>query len=171
MNGGAWMCNPKGQEPLETNYDDDDDSWEVKAFEQDTKGNIYGATWPPRSYTCNFCRREFRSAQGLGGHMNVHRRDRASKAHQEYPIAAVAAARNGGATLPNACVPPIREGLSCFYRFQNPSGIFGNSCDMVMNVYGNTTSFHSRNVVGPVLDYSRGDDEIDLELRLGHKPP
>ncbi|OEL32294.1 hypothetical protein BAE44_0006686 [Dichanthelium oligosanthes] len=29
------------------------------------------------SYTCGYCRREFRSAQALGGHMNVHRRDRA----------------------------------------------------------------------------------------------
>lgn len=34
-------------------------------------------SWPPRSYTCSFCKREFRSAQALGGHMNVHRRDRA----------------------------------------------------------------------------------------------
>ncbi|GAB2294513.1 hypothetical protein Dimus_028718 [Dionaea muscipula] len=34
-------------------------------------------TWPPRSYTCTFCRKEFRSAQALGGHMNVHRRERA----------------------------------------------------------------------------------------------
>ncbi|CAH8389827.1 unnamed protein product [Eruca vesicaria subsp. sativa] len=33
--------------------------------------------WPPRNYTCSFCRREFRSAQALGGHMNVHRRDKA----------------------------------------------------------------------------------------------
>ena len=33
--------------------------------------------WPPRSYSCSFCRREFRSAQALGGHVNVHRRDRA----------------------------------------------------------------------------------------------
>ncbi|CAA7041912.1 unnamed protein product [Microthlaspi erraticum] len=33
--------------------------------------------WPPKNYTCSFCRREFRSAQALGGHMNVHRRDRA----------------------------------------------------------------------------------------------
>lgn len=36
-----------------------------------------GLSWPPRSYTCTFCNREFRSAQALGGHMNVHRRDRA----------------------------------------------------------------------------------------------
>ncbi|XP_010517767.1 PREDICTED: transcriptional regulator SUPERMAN-like [Camelina sativa] len=33
--------------------------------------------WPPKNYICSFCRREFRSAQALGGHMNVHRRDRA----------------------------------------------------------------------------------------------
>ncbi|KAM0054224.1 putative transcription factor C2H2 family [Helianthus debilis subsp. tardiflorus] len=38
---------------------------------------VHGFSWPPRSYTCTFCKREFRSAQALGGHMNVHRRDRA----------------------------------------------------------------------------------------------
>ncbi|KAE8662334.1 putative C2H2 and C2HC zinc fingers superfamily protein [Hibiscus syriacus] len=38
---------------------------------------LAGFSWPPRSYTCSFCKREFRSAQALGGHMNVHRRDRA----------------------------------------------------------------------------------------------
>lgn len=36
-----------------------------------------GFSWPPRCYSCSFCKREFRSAQALGGHMNVHRRDRA----------------------------------------------------------------------------------------------
>ncbi|XP_057459214.1 transcriptional regulator SUPERMAN-like [Lotus japonicus] len=36
-----------------------------------------GLPWPQRSYTCSFCRKEFKSAQALGGHMNVHRRDRA----------------------------------------------------------------------------------------------
>lgn len=30
-----------------------------------------------RTYTCTFCRRVFRSAQALGGHMNIHRRERA----------------------------------------------------------------------------------------------
>lgn len=49
-------------------------SWEELAFAED---DAAGSMWPPRSYTCNFCRREFRSAQALGGHMNVHRRDRA----------------------------------------------------------------------------------------------
>ncbi|KAL3499877.1 hypothetical protein ACH5RR_038970 [Cinchona calisaya] len=74
----TWMWNPKQE--LDQ---DEDDSWEERAFEQDT-GNINGTTWPPRSYTCTFCRREFRSAQALGGHMNVHRRDRA-RLHQAHP--------------------------------------------------------------------------------------
>ncbi|WOL06944.1 hypothetical protein Cni_G15679 [Canna indica] len=54
-----------------------DESWEEKAFAEDTAGHLGGCIWPPRSYSCSFCRREFRSAQALGGHMNVHRRDRA----------------------------------------------------------------------------------------------
>ncbi|XP_050374370.1 transcriptional regulator SUPERMAN-like [Argentina anserina] len=36
-----------------------------------------GYPWPPRAYICGFCKREFKSAQALGGHMNVHRKDRA----------------------------------------------------------------------------------------------
>lgn len=72
------MWNPR--DPQE-----EDDSWEVRAFAQDTT-NIMGTTWPPRSYTCTFCRREFRSAQALGGHMNVHRRDRARLHHHHHHL-------------------------------------------------------------------------------------
>ncbi|WVZ08816.1 hypothetical protein V8G54_022162 [Vigna mungo] len=53
----------------------DDHSWEEQAFAKDAAWS--GCVWPPRSYSCTFCTREFRSAQALGGHMNVHRRDRA----------------------------------------------------------------------------------------------
>ncbi|CAL4985777.1 unnamed protein product [Urochloa decumbens] len=52
-------------------------SWEEQAFARDAAADLGGCVWPPRSYSCTFCRREFRSAQALGGHMNVHRRDRA----------------------------------------------------------------------------------------------
>ncbi|KAG2238942.1 hypothetical protein Bca4012_023725 [Brassica carinata] len=179
MHGGAWMWNHSKNE-----VEDDDESWEVKAFEQDTKGNIYGTTWPPRFYTCNFCCREFRSAQALGGHMNVHRRDRASKAHQGPPAAAVAAISGGGSgggrtTFLNSCVPPKTtliiqstasnsEGLSHFNQLQNPNGMFGNSSDMV-SFYG-TEPFPSSNLefsllnspveVSPMLiQYPTGDDE------------
>uniref|UniRef100_A0A0D9WUI5 C2H2-type domain-containing protein n=1 Tax=Leersia perrieri TaxID=77586 RepID=A0A0D9WUI5_9ORYZ len=63
----GWPAHGGGGEP----------SWEEQAFAQDAAGHLGGCVWPPRSYTCSFCRREFRSAQALGGHMNVHRRDRA----------------------------------------------------------------------------------------------
>ncbi|ONH93351.1 hypothetical protein PRUPE_8G228000 [Prunus persica] len=39
--------------------------------------NLCDISWAAKNYACSFCKREFRSAQALGGHMNVHRRDRA----------------------------------------------------------------------------------------------
>ncbi|TYI44756.1 hypothetical protein ES332_A01G260400v1 [Gossypium tomentosum] len=30
-----------------------------------------------KSYTCSFCKKGFSNAQALGGHMNIHRKDRA----------------------------------------------------------------------------------------------
>ncbi|KAG2289763.1 hypothetical protein Bca52824_049367 [Brassica carinata] len=62
--GGVWI-------PKKSNKES---SWEELAFAED---DAAGSLWPPRSYSCSFCRREFKSAQALGGHMNVHRRDRA----------------------------------------------------------------------------------------------
>ncbi|CAI9785720.1 unnamed protein product [Fraxinus pennsylvanica] len=44
------------------------------SFEKDL---TCGFSWPQRNYKCSFCKKEFKSAQALGGHMNVHRRDRA----------------------------------------------------------------------------------------------
>ncbi|KAK9123897.1 hypothetical protein Sjap_013499 [Stephania japonica] len=35
------------------------------------------STHQARSYECNFCKRGFSNAQALGGHMNIHRKDRA----------------------------------------------------------------------------------------------
>ncbi|CAA0836374.1 Probable transcriptional regulator RABBIT EARS [Striga hermonthica] len=62
------------------------DSWEEQAFAVDSAGALGGGcVWPPRSYSCTFCHREFRSAQALGGHMNVHRRDRARLKQQPDP--------------------------------------------------------------------------------------
>ncbi|KAK4742021.1 hypothetical protein SAY87_000022 [Trapa incisa] len=153
--GGAssWMWNPDHQVPpnprLPGQSHQDDDSWEVRAFEEDTS-NIMGTTWPPRSYACIFCRREFRSAQALGGHMNVHRRDRA-KLHQttsQYssPIA------GGGlcssfSTTRNTTMPshPLiipnqhlvtGQGGPCLdlyhYQLPNPNGTFSFSSGLII---------------------------------------
>jgi len=52
-------------------------SWEERAFAEDAARLLGGSMWPQRSYSCTFCTRDFKSAQALGGHMNIHRRDRA----------------------------------------------------------------------------------------------
>ncbi|KAL1200644.1 Zinc finger protein 10 [Cardamine amara subsp. amara] len=149
MYGGAWMWNPN---KVEESMEEDDESWEVKAFEQDTKGNISGTTWPPRSYTCNFCRREFRSAQALGGHMNVHRRDRASSRAHQGPNAA-AAARSSGGTFLNSCALPLPTTTLIIQSTAS-------------NLEGDDESIGSmKETTGTSVD------EPDLELRLGHNPP
>lgn len=38
-----------------------------------------------RSYECVYCKRGFTTAQALGGHMNIHRKDRANKAKPNFP--------------------------------------------------------------------------------------
>ncbi|KAD4178155.1 hypothetical protein E3N88_26746 [Mikania micrantha] len=40
-----------------------------------------------RSYECTFCKRGFTNAQALGGHMNIHRKDKAkAKQHTTGPV-------------------------------------------------------------------------------------
>ncbi|KAL3506071.1 hypothetical protein ACH5RR_031453 [Cinchona calisaya] len=58
---------------------------ECKGITHDQSNLLDLLSWPPRSYTCSFCKREFRSAQALGGHMNVHRRDRARLRQWQSP--------------------------------------------------------------------------------------
>ncbi|CAI8612703.1 unnamed protein product [Vicia faba] len=41
-----------------------------------------GGPTQARSYSCTFCKRGFSNAQALGGHMNIHRRDRAKLKQQ-----------------------------------------------------------------------------------------
>ncbi|KAJ6405731.1 hypothetical protein OIU84_013652 [Salix udensis] len=38
-----------------------------------------------RSYECVFCKRGFTTAQALGGHMNIHRKDRAKSRPGSVP--------------------------------------------------------------------------------------
>ncbi|XP_010558920.1 PREDICTED: tropinone reductase homolog At5g06060-like [Tarenaya hassleriana] len=58
-------------------------SREETAFAFADAEDYSGCVWPLKTYTCSFCTREFRSAQALGGHMNVHRRDRARLKHNQ----------------------------------------------------------------------------------------
>ncbi|KAJ4728703.1 transcriptional regulator SUPERMAN-like [Melia azedarach] len=195
----SWMLNPK-QAPQ-----DDDDSWEVRAFAEDT-GNVMGTTWPPRSYTCTFCRREFRSAQALGGHMNVHRRDRA-RLHQTQPQGSINIPTSSS-TSSSTLIIPTQEfatngGLCLLYQLPNPNGVFTPTTMTACAIDSPSTllsisPYPPNNLINfpvnpPGLNssqcYSTKDpststndnsnnvnnsnesavEELDLELRLGHR--
>lgn len=189
-NNYNWMWNPKHHQEHQENQEEvveeeDEDSWEVKAFEQDTTGNNI-VTWPPRSYTCTFCRREFRSAQALGGHMNVHRRDRA-RLHQTLPTPTPTAS-----TSSTALLIPAQEfggGLCVLYSLPNPNAV-NNSCmdspstttvlsispfepnNLVAPLFPNPNSSSSNNIIdnGEIkMEDSSTNEELDLELRLGRR--
>ncbi|CAI0418550.1 unnamed protein product [Linum tenue] len=127
----TWMWNPRPgkedhQEEDEEDDDDEEESWEVKAFEEDA-GNVNGSTWPPRSYTCTFCRREFRSAQALGGHMNVHRRDRAKLHHHQPPPPPPQNPTNASSSstyiIPSPEFSAAAGGLCLLYQFPSPNNL------------------------------------------------
>ncbi|KGN60398.1 transcriptional regulator SUPERMAN [Cucumis sativus] len=136
--------NPNGVNPMQTPdvVVDDDDSWEVRAFAEDT-ANVMGTTWPPRSYTCTYCRREFRSAQALGGHMNVHRRDRA-RLHHQAPSSSSNPMKPSSTSSSNSNsfiipTPDFNGGgsLCLLYQFPNPNSINGgiNTSSSTLNAY------------------------------------
>ncbi|OMP11099.1 Zinc finger, C2H2-like protein [Corchorus capsularis] len=218
----SWMWNPNNNKAQAQQPQEDDDSWEVRAFAEDT-GNVMGTTWPPRSYTCTFCRREFRSAQALGGHMNVHRRDRA-RLHQTQPAAAVAinpASSSPTTTSSSTLLIPTQEfatngGLCLLYQLPNPNGVFTsppmNACSSEspstllsispypsnnlmaaapsinfpvtpppgLNINYNSSSLCYSSKAEPSTTTTSADninnkketsiEELDLELRLGHRP-
>ncbi|KAM0994143.1 hypothetical protein ACFX2I_009712 [Malus domestica] len=113
-----------------------DDSWEEQAFAEDAAGPLGGCIWPPRSYSCSFCRREFRSAQALGGHMNVHRRDRARLKqspndetalqnnlhhHQDHDHSVQNSANNPFSSSLGSFQFPSRQVCALVYNPKNPS--------------------------------------------------
>ncbi|XP_059639169.1 transcriptional regulator SUPERMAN-like [Cornus florida] len=140
---GSWMWNTK-QETKE-----DDDSWEVRAFAEDT-GNVMGTTWPPRSYTCTFCRREFRSAQALGGHMNVHRRDRA-RLPQTPPGSTNHPTSSSSTTTSSTLIFPTQEfvanggGLCLLYSLPNPNGVCIESPSTLLSI----SPYHPNGLMPP----------------------
>ncbi|KAI3812728.1 hypothetical protein L1987_17440 [Smallanthus sonchifolius] len=143
-----WNSNSVAANPQE-----EDDSWEVKAFAEDTR-NVMGTTWPPRSYTCTFCKREFRSAQALGGHMNVHRRDRARLHHAQPNLVNPNISSATSSTL----LIPTQEfvangGLCLLYSLPKPNAIFDPSS--LNNVKGNPSTLLS---ISPYPNTDEGNE-------------
>ncbi|KAG8373150.1 hypothetical protein BUALT_Bualt12G0141000 [Buddleja alternifolia] len=145
-----------------------------------------------RSYECNFCKRGFTNAQALGGHMNMHREDKSTfkqkinqenvKSNERYVdlscssrISSVDRRQIGDEQVmnyrtylplsnpsfqtrvfPNSDLPVWREELFKDCLDENLSLGFGRSPPVEDG--------------GGVGDRNLEENEVDLELRLGHDP-
>ncbi|KAL8251877.1 hypothetical protein R6Q59_035570 [Mikania micrantha] len=166
-------------------------SWEEEAFAEDARGPLGGFVWPPRSYSCSFCRREFRSAQALGGHMNVHRRERAKLKQsvngvQQNPKSLLETAntsflRSPDHTLTKASSIPVLSQESTTLASNSDAkscvcdevlvvgpvetnlflGFDGYDDDEVMNC-----KKQRKIAVSPLVMAGFEEDQVDLELRL-----
>ncbi|OMO78428.1 hypothetical protein CCACVL1_14382 [Corchorus capsularis] len=160
-----------------------------------------------RSYECVFCKRGFTTAQALGGHMNIHRKDRAKSRPSSVPnlISSPKVDENSYSSLRSYSYPPIQsyhhhqphysigpEVQVSYHQaffpavsgwgFRPPHEIYSNSQhDLNMSPFGDQDCNWPRSLslrIGPSdhddenkkTDGSSQEDELDLELRLGHDP-
>ncbi|CAK9329166.1 unnamed protein product [Citrullus colocynthis] len=129
-----------------------------------------------RSYECIFCKRGFTNAQALGGHMNIHRKDRPNKPPkiESFSPSSSSLQSNqviGSSTFNNIPFfgPPL--GISQVNYQASPSiphGYFQQLGDFNMNLWGSDLSLQ----IGPTKGRRQlwNGDGVDLELRLGNHP-
>ncbi|ESQ47528.1 hypothetical protein EUTSA_v10021992mg [Eutrema salsugineum] len=147
---------------------------------------LLGFSWPPRSYTCSFCKREFRSAQALGGHMNVHRRDRARLRLQQsssssstpsppypnpnYSYSSMATSPTPPLTLFPTVSPPSSPGYrSCLARSLSPKSkhLPENSCETMKPYLVVEAEEAKRLSKKDACKFSKNGEFISLDLEIG----
>uniref|UniRef100_A0A0E0P5B5 C2H2-type domain-containing protein n=1 Tax=Oryza rufipogon TaxID=4529 RepID=A0A0E0P5B5_ORYRU len=132
----------------------------------------FGFSWPPlqrspppssssSSYTCGYCRREFRSAQALGGHMNVHRRERARL--RQFPNPRPHPLPNLNLSPPPPPPPPPPQQQQCYCPGDRPAIVYS---------FFSTAAAAMAATKGLEVDLELGvgggmEEGLDLELRLG----
>ncbi|RCV11624.1 hypothetical protein SETIT_2G201700v2 [Setaria italica] len=133
------------------------------------------------SHICGYCKREFRSAQGLGGHMNVHRLDRARLIHHQcsshHHLALAAPPPNpnpsravvelmssgcrahGAASDGGSAVPPAAKPGVCRFSLASSSSALTKDIEAIKNLELR---------MGACSHGDDAEERLDLELRLGH---
>ncbi|CAO2822726.1 unnamed protein product [Amaranthus hypochondriacus] len=104
-----------------------------------------------RSYTCNFCKKGFSNAQALGGHMNIHRRDRAKlrkTSSNDEDHSQESSELSTSKDKDNVDDMGKKEALPLFVEA--------------------SSSLKKENMYNP--NVSKDDSGLDLELRLGSSP-
>lgn len=131
-----------------------------------------------RSYECTFCKRGFTNAQALGGHMNIHRKDRA----KNKQIVTTSSSSFGIklddqrniSTIEQAKYYSVFEAQKNFFvsnprdhhRHHNHPHVYCSEFRIPTPLMGVNLSLG----IGSDTIEDAKKDELDLELRLGYKP-
>ncbi|KVH91318.1 probable transcriptional regulator RABBIT EARS [Cynara cardunculus var. scolymus] len=155
-----------------------------------------------RSYECTFCKRGFTNAQALGGHMNIHRKDKAKAKQQKAFTTTVTASTKPNKdhlmvspksfkSIPNEEVQ--YRGSSFGFRtgdhdYQLTPSNPNFPCNSVASQFdnhalheehllvnlnlgiGTSEMEHSNTRSANAAQEDWPENEVDLELRLGHYP-
>ncbi|KAH6798414.1 hypothetical protein C2S51_034898 [Perilla frutescens var. frutescens] len=131
-----------------------------------------------RSFRCSFCRRGFSNAQALGGHMNIHRKDRAKL--KEFSDENLLSLDINRAVDISPADPATSEEMK---KAASSDEKNDDLEDLVATSDHN--SVRSLQLFAEITSVSDGDDDekhsekskmeltgggVDLELRLGHEP-
>lgn len=138
-------------------------------------------------FECTFCKRGFSSAQALGGHMNIHRKDR-GRPRTTQPPPVDQRDVEGNDHYGGGFHHQLSESRSCGH-----SACYPASASVAAETTSTTMSFPSEGLrlgrlssgnhhrrasgrAGAVVDGGTGrrkeveEGEVDLELRLGNRP-
>uniref|UniRef100_A0A0E0K709 C2H2-type domain-containing protein n=1 Tax=Oryza punctata TaxID=4537 RepID=A0A0E0K709_ORYPU len=130
-------------------------------------------------YNCTFCRRGFPTAQALGGHMNVHRKDRVGRATplSSSSTAAAAVARRSVSydTLVGLLRPPASGSEEAASTAAGGGSLRSRTAEPApqeLRLFGRDDCAGRREEGGGRDGdgnggHDHGEEELDLELRLG----
>ncbi|XP_072959139.1 transcriptional regulator TAC1-like [Typha angustifolia] len=154
---------------------------EASSPEQTTDDGAAGRSY----YECVFCKRGFSNAQALGGHMNIHRKDRA-KMRQLPPTTTSTLSAKAGEEFEaggyyNPYPPVLSEASKNYvmyfgredeqmdsHRPVQELSLFGDHQELHLGLNVHGEDFRSK--VGASEKRETEEREVDLELRLGHQP-
>ncbi|PKA56482.1 Transcriptional regulator TAC1 [Apostasia shenzhenica] len=132
-----------------------------------------------RSYPCIFCKRGFSTAQALGGHMNIHRKDRAKlrQPHRAAPAASYheELSFSGHGFWSSCGHRPLHSSVSESLKRRHSTCV----ADEASTIASGLGRLPELRIAGEELQLGlklksyEGEEEedrgLDLELRLGHE--
>ncbi|KAL1806454.1 hypothetical protein ACET3Z_029522 [Daucus carota] len=124
---------------------------------------IDNAAGTGRSYECNFCKRGFTNAQALGGHMNIHRKEKAKASKKSLLFF--------GDQETSKCGDQANFTHQFNLAVPNPSQFpYVSLKNLGPNLSLDMGSWRSSKEDEVGRRDEKMENEVDLELRLGHDP-